>query len=481
MQTSASSRPNRTGRLDPYAKPPQAVEAALRERGIGWTNGNNGGTFTAEECPVGCGQSVGMQWLGDRFVFNCRGGDPHDVVRAALGISADADDGRYLPPEPPENAAVRLLLVDMAKAIAAADDPIPCVIEPLAARGFLTVLAGRHSSGKSWLAILLGAAAHGGRTDLAGFKLDPCPVLYVDAENGARLMGRRFRDAGIPAEGLLVADGTELHLPNDLARLAELVVSTGAGLVVLDSLRRLASSARENESDSMAVVIAGLAKLARDCDVAVLLIHHRSVKAGAAATRGSSSIEDQADCVFLLDRHRGDGGRRKLSVEKFRLDAEPPTRWLSLGLDFTTGTVTLGETDAREEDPEEAPSAEDALTRRIRDLAEQARADGGWEPRRLAMAAGTHRRNGTFQRAIAALLLSGEWVAEGSTKARKLRPRGANEIEPDSASGAGSGDPGTIRTNRINALEDGADGANEEAPEWADRLAEKYAPEEPES
>jgi AAA domain len=243
------------------------------------------------------------------------------------------------------------LLIDMAEAMKLAEEPIVYAINPLAARGFLTVLVGRHSSYKSWLMLVTGHACHRGvvaqnadplgGTDsapppakVAELRCEATTTFYLDAENGPRLMGRRFNDAGIPAEGLLVADGTKLRLPRDLDGLRSLIQETGAELVVLDSLRRLTPGIRENESDDMAAVVADIGTLARDLDVAIVLIHHRSTKKGAADVRGSSSIEDQADLVFALERVDGDPDRqrRRLRTVKYRIDEEPRPMWLRMGM-----------------------------------------------------------------------------------------------------------------------------------------------------
>jgi hypothetical protein len=111
------------------------------------------------------------------------------------------------------------LLIDMSEAIGLADEPIPFAIEPLAARGFLTVPVGRTQSFKSWLMMLLGHAVHSGGGVLGGMRCEPSVALLVDAENGARLLGRRFRAAAIPQDGLLIAAGAK-KLPRDFERLS---------------------------------------------------------------------------------------------------------------------------------------------------------------------------------------------------------------------------------------------------------------------
>ncbi len=233
----------------------------------------------------------------------------------------------------PEGKTAADLLIDMEEAIQLAEEPISYPIEPIAARGFLTILAGRHSSFKSWVMIATGYVAHRGGGEIAGMRCEPTTTLYVDAENGPRLMGRRFTAAGIPADGLMIADGDKLRLPRDLDLLRALIEETRAGLVVLDSLRRLAPAIRENESDDMAALIADIGTMSRELNVAIVLIHHRSTKAGAATLRGSSSIEDQSDLVFTLERVSGDPDRerRRLKAVKYRIDAEPPSIWLRMG------------------------------------------------------------------------------------------------------------------------------------------------------
>ena len=83
---------------------------------------------------------------------------------------------------------------------------------------------------------------------------------------------------------------------NDLAWLRRKIDEFGAKLVVIDSLRRLMPSQAENDSDNMAPTIAAVAKLGRDADVAIILIHHKGE--GEKWYRGSTAIEDQSDALF---------------------------------------------------------------------------------------------------------------------------------------------------------------------------------------
>ena len=366
--------------------------------------------------------------------------DPGDVSDSST--PSDVDSGT------PARATALELLIDMANV---PDEPPDYVLEPLAAKGALTLLVGKRSSYKTFVALLAGARCHTGGGNLAGLRCAPARTLYVDAENGARLMRRRFTTAGITTDGLLVADGTRIRLPAGLKLLRELVQATASEFVILDALRRLTPGLDEDSSRDMAPVMADLADLARDLHVAILLLHHQSSKPGAPPSRGSSAIEDQADVVMRLMRYRG--RRLKLWVGeagKFRIDEEPEPLWL--GMNTVGGLLTIGATEpaAEDDDDDAEPSAEDRLVERIEGLAGQVRADltgGGWTPARLAAAVGSDQRSGTFQRALSRLVEAGGWVGEGQGKARRVRP--SEPRQPD------------------HSLRDGVDGAVDDDPHMA--------------
>lgn len=203
-------------------------------------------------------------------------------------------------------------------------EPIDWVVPDFAARGHLTILAGQAGVGKTQLALQLAAQAGAPET----------PSLYLDIENGPsqlrRLAAAMALDDAVDLvdmHGLALTEADTLDTLNreilgrNIAGLAR-HGRMGAPLVVLDSLRRFAPGLSENSSDDMAPYVTGIANLARVTQVAVVLIHHASSKADAAALRGSSAIEDQADIVFTLTAAR-DGLLRLAPTQKFRLGGRP--------------------------------------------------------------------------------------------------------------------------------------------------------------
>jgi hypothetical protein len=330
---------------------------------------------------------------------------------------------------------------------------------------------------KSWLMMLSAAAAHSGTGPVAGYRTTNGPALYLDAEMGPRVLGRRFQLAGLPPDAFHVADGFRLRLPQSKAKIAALIRATGARLVVMDSLRRLAPGAREDKSDDMSPIMACLAELSRDLDVAIVLIHHRSTKEGAAETRGSSAIEDQADIVLAFERAKDDPDerRRRLRTVKFRPDEEPAPTWVRIGEGFLFRI--------EEAEPFEADGAARARDDK-RDEVLKVLGGIGRSERNIAAATGLART--TVQRALSDLASSGRaerradgWVdpsishpCEGGGP--RPGPLGGGPPGPPSENGSTIGDSGgppeVGHPGHVGHPENGAGWRprmpDEDAPDW---------------
>jgi hypothetical protein len=360
------------------------------------------------------------------------GGGEHDTHRIAEWACGTriAERERERPgteQKPAEPSAAISRIVDMREAIRLGNQPLPYRFGLIAVDGFVTVLAGRRGENKSWLAQFACHAVHRDETTWP-FAHRAGRALYLDAEGGLRLMGRRFVQTGMDEDAFVVADGTGLHLPRDIDEVGELVEHVSANLLVLDTLRRLAPKMRENDSDDAAPVMAALAGLSRKTNCAVVTIHHRSIKWGAADTRGSSAIEDQADIVFVLEKVEGDpdmATRRRLRCTKMRVDREPGPLWLQFKK--TAGFMTMSEAEPFERSADE-PRAHEALADRIREMAGEV--NGGMSPADLAKRLGCDREGRPFKDAVRLLIESGEWEATGSTRSRRLHPRFDSEHPP---------------------------------------------------
>ncbi len=329
-------------------------------------------------------------------------------------------------------------VLDVAAMLAAPDEPIPWRCERLAADGYLTVLAGRGGEGKSLLALSLACGVAGGRP-AAGVDCRAGSALIFDAENGPRLIARRFRSAGITAStAVQPVEAGGLHLRKDLDWFRSVIAEQQADLVVFDSLRVLSSGAKENDADEMEPLITQLKELARDTQAAILLIHHRG-KSELSEFRGSAVILDQTDMLFTLGRVANDPDarvRRKITTIKCRIEEEPPPRWVRIEVDRPRGLVYVDDAEPFEEG--------DAKPRdERRDQVVQVLDDTPRSERRIAELTGVARS--TLQRLLGDLEVEGlaargpdgnRWVAHRPV------PLGTATGGPSPESGSAKGDTG---------------------------------------
>lgn len=224
--------------------------------------------------------------------------------------------------------------VDVAEMLSRPPRPIPWRVHEIVADGTLTIISGESSSGKSWLAQAMCSGVANGRA-VAGHPCSKGIALYVDGEMGAEMfIDQRIRPTGATGAEFELYDamGLDFSTPADIAWLRGEIEQTKANLVVIDSLRRLAPSKAENDSDDMAPTISAYAKLARDTRTAIVLVHHKGD--GDKFWRGSSAIRDQADALFGLMREDEDGDVRRLSCGKgkgkMRYAPEPRDTFLTI-------------------------------------------------------------------------------------------------------------------------------------------------------
>jgi KaiC/GvpD/RAD55 family RecA-like ATPase len=257
--------------------------------------------------------------------------------------------------------------VDLEALMAEPPPPVPWVVEPLLARGAVTMLAGPAGVGKSLLALALTAAVASNAPTLAGMDVTGGRVVVIDAENGERVLRQRAHLAALPPANVRVGlpEAFDLRKPHAVTELSDAL--DGAALLVLDSLASLAPGLRENEADHAGPVLDRLRRLAQAADVAVLLLHH--ARKDGDTYRGGTSLPAAVDILAVYCRERGDTDpeRRLLTWTperggKMRLAAEPAPRWLRVAI--RDGRLTIDATDPP--DPDDlattpAPTRRDVL------------------------------------------------------------------------------------------------------------------------
>jgi archaellum biogenesis ATPase FlaH/biotin operon repressor len=350
-----------------------------------------------------------------------------DVPRQGLsGVNHLGGDNPDNPPStanggPPKPDRYAGRVLDVGHMLTEPDTPIPWRCHDLAADGYLTVLAGRGGEGKSWLALALASGVARGKP-AAGIDCRQGRALIFDAENGPKLIARRFRAAEVTAAlDVQPVDAGGLKLSKDLDWFRRTIVSYRANLVVFDSLRVLSSGAKESDGDEMEPLVTALKQLSRDTGAAVVLIHHRG-KGETSEYRGSSVILDQTDMLYTLGRVAGDPEgrhRRKITTIKCRIEEEPAPRWVAIDADRSLGLVFVNAAEPYE--PEDTGRPRDTLRDDVLAILTGLPKSGAEVAREL----GRHKSDQTIRRALGDLEADGlavrgaqgwalpEWRPEG--------------------------------------------------------------------
>lgn len=219
-------------------------------------------------------------------------------------------------------------------------EPVNWIVEGFAARGAVTMLAGRYGQGKSLLAqsLAIGVAEGVPGHHVAGFTVHAGRSLILDAENGPALIHARLKGLGLSPEGarnLRAVTARSFDIEADEDALRALLEAHTPDLLVLDtwtSLWRGSEASVEQVQDCLNL----LRDIAREYDLAVILLHH-TVKSGEGF-RGSGAIGATIEGVFVLDRpdELDDTAARVVTCEKLRIAPEPAPRYFRVGYPLTS-------------------------------------------------------------------------------------------------------------------------------------------------
>lgn len=177
-------------------------------------------------------------------------------------------------------------------------------------------LAGQPKCAKTWFALDLAISVASGTPCLGRFAVtQPGPALVFLAEDA--LPRVRDRIAAICASRNISLDGLDLHVitapclrlddTSDQARLAATVAAIKPRILVLDPLVRLWTG-DENSSAEVSALLGFLRILAREHQLALVLVHHMAKKTRRSlgqALRGSSDLHAWSDSSAYLTRRDG--------------------------------------------------------------------------------------------------------------------------------------------------------------------------------
>lgn len=208
------------------------------------------------------------------------------------------------------------------------------VVKGLVAAGDVGAIVGAPGVGKSLFAPRLAYAVAQGRRAF-GLKVRQGGVLYVAAEDEtgmrARISALREEHGDAP-DFALVGGVTSLFADGDHKALRDAVKARKPALIVIDTLAMAFPGLKENEAESMGLVVAAARALTK-WDAAVLLVHHDTKDGTQGLPRGHSILNGALDMSLHLTK---DGNVVRCRPTKNRNGSA------DIDLAFTIATRVLG-------------------------------------------------------------------------------------------------------------------------------------------
>lgn len=260
-------------------------------------------------------------------------GDAAGAARIAAGVEEVAA-------EPTKAPRYRLQSV----ADASASDPLMwAVCDLIPARG-LAVLYGAPGSGKSFVALDLGAHLSR-KLPWLNRRTRRAKIIYVVLEGhiGERLLAYKkhhgLTDADLDGMRFVNHCPVDLLKTDDVDRLISDIRSqigdhAGDIAVFMDTLSRALPGANENSSEHMGAAVAACSRIADALSALVLLVHHCG-KDAAKGSRGWSGLLGACDAEMLCE-HVRDSGTRTLSFTKVKDGRD------GLAFEFNLDAIDIG-------------------------------------------------------------------------------------------------------------------------------------------
>lgn len=207
---------------------------------------------------------------------------------------------------------------------------IDWLVEGLYSFGSVVTVNGKPGSKKTLSIMDFAVSVANGEKEWLGFPIKKyVPVLLVDEESGDKRLSLRFKEI---AKGHNVKKGLNITSTcisgfnfkdgNDVVELSQLMKSTGARLVIIDTLTDVLAGGDDNASKDINPLYKGLRMLADHYNALIIIIHHNN-KMGSY--RGSTAIEGSSDLMIQISSKQ-DSPNIDFEITKKRDDIRR-TKW----------------------------------------------------------------------------------------------------------------------------------------------------------
>lgn len=251
--------------------------------------------------------------------------DPEGFLKAAeeehlrRGLAAEAEAQAAQKAEQTGSGSLRLL-----PASAFAPEEASYLIEPYLPRGMLSILGGVSGAGKTSLALDIAAAVSRGARlpfDEGEGELQPGRVFYLTAENDAnKVLRPRLERLGADLDRVFLQKGASFSMREPL--LWDLCRSYRPDLLVFDPIQSfLGPGVQMNRAEQVRPIMDDLISLAKELDMAVLLISHMSkpgpgVSSALDRLLGSSDFRNSARSILIAGADPENPGTRVFAHAK---------------------------------------------------------------------------------------------------------------------------------------------------------------------
>ncbi len=206
------------------------------------------------------------------------------------------------------------------------------ILKGLIPSGGLVLLAGAPKAGKSTLAGHITTAVSMG-TYFLGCKTTAVNVLWLALEERRQDAGRRLYALGA-GENVFYQPAPFKATEENLQKLASWAAEKNVRLVVVDTLPQMLGVESENDAAEINKALEPLLHLAREKDIAFLLLHHlrKGQGAGGEIIRGSSAIFGSVDIAVTFEKDKDHKCRRSFQTYS-RYDETPENMVIELTQD----------------------------------------------------------------------------------------------------------------------------------------------------